>query len=134
MNLDTSTIIAVAAFTSPDRSRIYEYLAGKLKVATETARRELWGASIRKAGPVEAAGVEVFMQGVLSIPDRPSLRALSLAIGGEIKATDVQIFGTGDFWGMVTTTGDTRFLKAVWTQRRMVFAHWLHQGATFTGH
>lgn len=85
------------------------FLLDKNAVVTPTALAE-----VRKGrpGPAEQVLLGLFLMRVSIVPERPSLRVLKVG-NPEAHVADKQIFGTSDTLGVVTLTGDRKFLRVL---------------------
>jgi hypothetical protein len=97
-----------------------------------TADWEFRDAVGRYGGPLEQARARRFLARVTPVPDGPSSRTAALRPTKNLGLEDIIIFGTGDAFGVVTTSGDGRALRSAAAQG-VTFAAFLHPPARLTG-
>jgi RHS repeat-associated protein len=110
VNLDTGGIVGATSLRNPfSIVAINLFLLDKNAVVTPTALAE-----VRKGrpGPAEQVLLGLFLMRVSIVPERPSLRVLKVG-NPEAHVADKQIFGTSDTLGVVTLTGDRKFLRVL---------------------
>ncbi|CAN8023007.1 unnamed protein product [Ixodes persulcatus] len=83
------------------------------------------------AGPCETAAAQRLLSHVTVVPDKPSVRAVSLSLRGKIRKRSKIIFGTGDQLKAVTVTANSGFLRAAKAQGAD-FVAYVHESRALT--
>ncbi|EEC04344.1 conserved hypothetical protein [Ixodes scapularis] len=154
LNLDVSTMIAYASALTNGRCHfrfrenvLTEQAENERKNPVKPALDELLGLSniglsesayddfvtiVRvMAGPCETAAAQRLLSHVAVVPDKPSVRAVSLSLRGKIRKRSKIIFGTGDQLKAVTVTANSGFLRAAKAQG-VDFVAYVHESRALT--
>jgi hypothetical protein len=132
VNLDTSSATGFVAEGSIVRGLLRAFVQGRPMIMCAAARTEFLIAMSLAAGPIELARGGRFLSRVNFVPDDPSHRVATLRTTKNVNDPDRIIFGTGDKLGIVTMTGDGKFVRAAAGQG-VVFSVFIHPPARFQG-
>ncbi|MBD2450135.1 DUF1308 domain-containing protein [Nostoc sp. FACHB-152] len=132
VNLDTVTAIAFIAEGSSVRYLLRQYINAQKMLMTQTAFGEFTNIVKSIGGILEQDRARRFLQKVTIIPDNPSPRALNLQPTRRLGISDIIILGTGDQLGIVTTTADTKAVRAASAQG-VDFLVYIHPPFPLTG-
>jgi hypothetical protein len=145
VNLDTGTATALTMVTHHERTRILTGIGSRKMLMCQTAYLEFsgnllnmpipGGIKVTGPGPLEKTRILDLLKEVIPIPDIPTSRVMSLPLTRRIKDTDKLVFGTGDYLGIQTFTGDGGFVRAAEEIGRFRFfpRPFIHDPARFKG-
>jgi RHS repeat-associated protein len=130
VNIDSGTARALSSGDLALLAQIEAALADKEMLMCTSALNEFAQAAARSPNSLAVGNALAFMLNVTIIPDSPSARVMALPTTRRMGAIDKIIFGTGDQLGIITFTGDQKFVRAA-TAHGVVLNVFIHPSASF---